>query len=72
MTTATLVADVAHLALREAGVGGSFIGLPLTSVISQPHGRPPTLAAARSSPVYTASTPGAFFAFSTSIFFRTA
>ena len=41
-----MVADVAHLALREQGCGGSFIGWPLTSVISQPQGRPPTLALA--------------------------
>ena len=46
------------------GCAGSFIGWALTSVISQPQGRPPTLAAARSSPVNIATTPGAFSAWS--------
>jgi hypothetical protein len=36
----------------------------LTSVISHPQGRPLTLAAARSSPVKIATTPGAFSALS--------
>ena len=37
-----LVADVAHLALRQQRMLGSFIGVPSVLVMSQPHGRPPT------------------------------
>src|SRR5436309_15313175 len=59
ITTATRSPTWRTLPCASGGYGGSFIGWPLTSVISQPQGRPPTFAAARSAPVNTATTPGA-------------
>jgi hypothetical protein len=57
------------LPCASTGCGGSFIGLPSLLWISQPQGRPPTLASARSAPVKTATTPGAASAGAVSIAF---
>src|SRR5216684_1669077 len=46
MTTAMRSPTCRTLPCASGGYGGSFIGWPLTSVISQPQGRPPTFAAA--------------------------
>ncbi|MCY1224097.1 hypothetical protein D9M72_362420 [compost metagenome] len=59
MTSATWSPTWRTLSWAITGCGGSFIGEPSMLWISQPQGRPPTLSAARSSPVSTAITPGA-------------
>src|SRR3954464_5912426 len=68
-TTATWSPTWRTLPCARHGCGGSFIGWPVTSVMSQPQGRPPTLASAKSWPVKMPSTPLACFAFSREIFF---
>src|SRR5207249_11049772 len=45
ITTATRSPTCRTLPCASGGYGGSFIGWPLTSVISQPQGSPPTFAA---------------------------
>jgi hypothetical protein len=50
------------LPCASAGCGPAFIGVPSFEWIIQPQMRPPTLSAARSSPVKMASTPGFAFA----------
>jgi hypothetical protein len=52
-----MVADVAHL-VAPARMGAAFIGEPSFEWIIQPQISPPTLSAAMSSPVSTATTPG--------------
>ena len=58
-TSATWSPTWRTLPCASTGCGGSFIGVPSLLWISQPHGRPPTLASARSAPVKIRTTPGA-------------
>jgi len=61
-TSATWSPTWRTLPWASTGCGGSFIGEPSLLWISQPHGRPPTLASARSAPVKMRTTPGDFSA----------
>ena len=62
ITTATGSPTWRTLPTAITGCGGSAIGEPSLLWICQPQGSPPTLSAAMSAPVYTATTPGAFAA----------